>query len=67
MMPPNLTTRQCDVLRLICAGQSTAQIAESLRISVNTVETHRKNLFRRTGVKNAAGLVKYALDNQIEQ
>lgn len=65
VMPNDLTTRQRDVLRLICAEQSTTQIANSLHISVNTVETHRKNLLHRTGVKNAAGLVKYALENQL--
>lgn len=64
-MPQNLTTRQRDVLRLICAEHSTAQIADILQLSVNTVETHRKNLFRKLGVRNATGLVKYALENQL--
>ncbi len=64
-MPQELTTRQRDVLRLICAENSTVQIAAILQLSVNTVETHRKNLFRRLAVKNAAGLVKYAIENQL--
>ncbi len=64
-MADELTTRQRDVLRLICAENSTNQIARILQISVNTVETHRKALFRRLGVKNAAGLVKYALEKDL--
>lgn len=60
-----LTTRQRDVLRLICTEYSTAQIAHILQLSVNTVETHRKNLFRKLGVKNAVGLVKYAFENDL--
>lgn len=64
-MAQNLTTRQCDVLRLICAEHSTIQIAQILKISVNTVETHRKNLFRKLGVKNSTGLVKYALEKHL--
>lgn len=65
IMTEDLTTRQRDVLRLICAEYSTSQIAHILQISVNTVETHRKNMFRKLGVKNAAGLVKYALEKQL--
>jgi DNA-binding CsgD family transcriptional regulator len=64
-MQQELTTRQRDVLRLICREHSTAQIAEVLHLSVNTVETHRKHLFQKTGVKNAAGLVRYALENKL--
>ena len=64
-MSHTLTTRQLDVLRLICAEQSTNQIAVSLHISVNTVETHRKNLFHKLGVKNLVGLVKFAHENQL--
>jgi DNA-binding NarL/FixJ family response regulator len=58
-----LTPREKDVLQLICEECTTIEIAEKLFISVNTVETHRKNLISKTGVKNGIGLVKFALTN----
>ncbi|MFN8354231.1 MAG: LuxR C-terminal-related transcriptional regulator [Spirosomataceae bacterium] len=64
-MPTQLTQRQLDVLRLISAQYSTAQIAETLHLSVNTVETHRKNLFKKLGAKNAVGLVKIAIEQHL--
>ncbi len=56
-----LTLRQQQVLTLIAAEQTTAQIAQVLGLSVPTVETHRRNLFRRAGVRSVAGLVKEAM------
>ncbi|MCY7358904.1 MAG: helix-turn-helix transcriptional regulator [Rudanella sp.] len=65
LLPDELTTRQRDVLRLICAENSTVQIAHILQISVNTVESHRKAMFRKLGIKNSAGLVKYAFEKNL--
>lgn len=59
-----LTPREIDVLKLICEELTTAEIAERLFVSVNTVESHRKNLLNKTGSKNAIGLVKFALENK---
>lgn len=59
-----LTPREIDVLKLICDELTTAEIAEKLFVSVNTVETHRKNLLHKTGAKNVIGLVKFALENK---
>lgn len=56
-----LTTRQQQILTLIATELTTAQIAESLGVSVPTVETHRRNLFRKAGVRSVAGLVKEAM------
>ncbi len=56
-----LTIRQQQILDLIAAEQTTAQIAEALGLSVPTVETHRRNLFRKAGVRSMAGLVKEAM------
>lgn len=56
-----LTTRQQQILTLIAAELTTAQIAGTLGLSVPTVETHRRNLFRKAGVKSVAGLVKEAM------
>lgn len=61
----NLRDREKEVLRLISKEKSTKEIAELLFISVNTVETHRKNLMRKIGTKNMVGLVKYAIQQDI--
>ncbi|HYG50580.1 MAG TPA: response regulator transcription factor [Flavobacteriales bacterium] len=58
-----LTDREKDVLKLIAKEFTTPEIAEKLFISAYTVETHRKNLIRKLGVKNIAGLVKYAVQH----
>jgi len=57
----SLTQRETEILRLIANEYTTSQIAEQLFISINTVETHRKNLIRKLSVKNLAGLVKFAI------
>lgn len=58
-----LTPREIEVLQLICEELTTAQIADRLFVSVNTVETHRKNLLSKTGAKNSVGLAKFAMQN----
>lgn len=60
-----LTEREIDVLRLVCQQLSTKEIADSLFISPKTVETHKTNLMIKTGVKNMAGLVIYAVQNKV--
>lgn len=60
-----LTEREVDVLRLVCQQLSTKEIADALFISPKTVETHKTNLMIKTGVKNMAGLVIYAVQNTI--
>jgi len=60
-----LSSREKEILILISEEKSTQEIAKSLFISVNTVETHRKNLMRKIGTKNMIGLVKYAIQQDI--
>ena len=60
-----LTTREREVLELICNQLSTAEIAEKLFISPRTVETDRTTLLIKTGSQNLAGLVVYAIQNKI--
>jgi DNA-binding NarL/FixJ family response regulator len=60
-----LTTREKEVLELICHQCTAVEIAEKLDIGKRTVESHRKNLLLKTGVKNLAGLVIYAIQNKI--
>ena len=60
-----LTSRELEIIRLIAKELSTFEIAERLFISVATVETHRKNLFQKTGVKNAIGLILFAVKHRL--
>jgi LuxR family transcriptional regulator, transcriptional regulator of spore coat protein len=59
-----LTPREMDVLQLIGRELTTEQIANNLHLSVPTIETHRRNLFRKVGVQSAIGLIKVAIQNQ---
>ncbi|HBY68564.1 MAG TPA: DNA-binding response regulator [Flavobacteriaceae bacterium] len=60
-----LTERETEVLELICKQYKTAEIAQKLFISPRTVEVHRKNLLEKTDVKNVAGLVIFAIKNEL--
>jgi DNA-binding NarL/FixJ family response regulator len=60
-----LTPREKEILQLICEEHTTGEIAQQLFISKRTVEGHRQNLLDKTGVRNTAGLVIYALKNQL--
>ncbi|MCB0549799.1 MAG: response regulator transcription factor [Phaeodactylibacter sp.] len=60
-----LTKREREVLQLIVEEKSTQEIADQLYIAFSTVETHRKNLILKLGVKNTAGLVREALCQQL--
>ena len=55
-----ITAREMEVLKLMINEMSSREIAEKLFISERTVETHRKNLFRKTNSTNVVGLIKYA-------
>lgn len=56
-----LTPRQREVLQLIAEGYTTKAIAARLEVSVKTVETHRAQLMERLGIRDVAGLVRFAL------
>ncbi len=60
-----LSKREVEVLQLICQQLTATEIAKRLFINKRTVEGHRNNLFLKTGVKNTAGLVIYALQNKL--
>lgn len=61
----NLTSREVEIVKLIAEEYNNAQIADKLFISERTVETHRKNILRKTNTHNVLGLVKFAMDNGI--
>ena len=60
-----LTEREKEVLKLLCQGYNSSQIAEQLFISLRTVEGHRKHLLEKTGANNAVSLAVYAIRNQL--
>lgn len=60
-----LTERECEILALICQELTNREIANRLSISVRTVDAHRRNVLQKTGAKNTAGLVKYAIKHQV--
>jgi len=60
-----LTDREREILKLISKELTNRQIAEELFISERTVETHRKNIFRKTGTNNLVGLIKFAYANNL--
>jgi len=61
----HLTAREIEIIRLIEKEYSNKQIAEALFISERTVETHRKNIFRKTNTNSVIGLVKYAYEHRL--
>ncbi|MBL7945228.1 MAG: response regulator transcription factor [Flavobacteriales bacterium] len=60
-----LSDREIEVLKLICAEKTTPEIAEQLFLSPRTVEGHRNNILLKTGARNVAGLVVFAMTNGI--
>jgi two-component system, NarL family, nitrate/nitrite response regulator NarL len=61
----HLTAREVEIIRLIEKEYNNKQIAEALFISERTVETHRKNIFRKTNTNSVIGLVKYAYEHRL--
>jgi DNA-binding NarL/FixJ family response regulator len=60
---PTLTERERTILRSVAAGLTTAAISEELWVSEHTVKFHLTNIYRKLGVPNRAGAVRYALEN----
>jgi DNA-binding NarL/FixJ family response regulator len=61
-----LTDRELEIFRLIGAGNSTSTIAEQLFLSPHTVDTHRENIKKKLGFKNAAELNRQAIQSMLE-
>lgn len=61
----HLTIREIEIIRLIEKEFNNRQIADSLFISERTVETHRKNIFRKTQTSGLIGLIKYAYEHKL--
>lgn len=61
----SLSKREMEIITLIKKGMSSKEIAETLNISNYTVETHRKNIFRKLKIKSVSELVSFAYDNKL--
>lgn len=61
----DLTGRENQILELIASGKSNQEVADTLFLSIKTVETHKANILGKLGLKNMAELVKYAIKNNI--
>ena len=60
-----LTKREIEILKLVAQEYSNQEIGEKLFISTSTVDTHRKHILLKLGVRNTVGLVKYCLQNNL--
>ena len=58
---PSLTNREREVLQLLAEGRTTKEIASKLCVSIKTIETHRKQIMEKLGLKSVAELTKYAI------
>jgi DNA-binding NarL/FixJ family response regulator len=65
-LPDALTPREAEVLKLIAAGLSNAEIAKALVVSAATVKTHVNRIFYKTGARNRAQAVRYAYKHGID-
>ena len=61
----SISKREREVLELICREFTSSEIAKELYISIRTVENHRKNLLAKTNARNTAGLILFAVRNQL--
>jgi len=64
-IPQELTPKELEIIRLIAEGRITKEIAEILFISVHTVNTHRKNIFKKLNIKNSSELIMLAIKKGI--
>ncbi len=60
-----LTEREEDVLKLLAEGMSNKEVGDKLNISVHTVNSHRKNIMEKTGIRSVSGLTIYAVSKGI--
>lgn len=61
--PVSITKREQEILNLIADGLTSQEISEALKLSIRTVESHRYNLMQKLNLKNAAQLIKYAIQH----
>ncbi|MDB5199234.1 MAG: response regulator transcription factor [Chitinophagaceae bacterium] len=59
------SAKEFTIIRLICRGHSSQQIADELKHSIRTIDSYRKNILKKMNVKNVTGILKYAIKNKI--
>ena len=64
-LPNELTKREYEILGLVASGKTNKELAETLFISIKTVDTHKTNILEKLGLKNTTELIKYAIKNNI--
>lgn len=57
----DLTVREREVLQLVAEGHTTKEIAQMLNLSTKTIDSHREHIMEKLGIRNVAGLTKYAI------
>jgi DNA-binding NarL/FixJ family response regulator len=60
-----ISERELEIIQLIAEGYTNQQIADKLVLSAHTINTHRKNIMSKLGVKNTAGIVMYAVKSEL--
>jgi DNA-binding NarL/FixJ family response regulator len=60
-----LTRRETEIIQRLARGYNTQQISEELFLSQHTVDTHRKNIFRKLEINSTADLVRFAHENKL--
>lgn len=63
--PPQLTRREKQIIKLLAEGKTSVRIAGELSVSAHTIDTHRRNLMQKFGVKNTAELIRTATLQQL--
>ncbi|MBS1636736.1 MAG: response regulator transcription factor [Bacteroidetes bacterium] len=63
--PVNLSDREIEVIKLICKEHTTSEISTKLCLSVRTVDNHRESILEKTGARNVAGIVMFAIKNNL--
>lgn len=61
----NISAREIEIIRMIAEGYSNKEIADKLFLSIHTVNTHRRNIMNKLGVNNTAGIVMFAVKENI--
>jgi DNA-binding NarL/FixJ family response regulator len=59
--PPELSSRETEVLQLVAEGKANKQTAAELNISIKTVEKHRQSLMNKLNIHDTAGLTRHAI------
>jgi len=67
IQPDPLSPRERQVLQLLAEGRKTREVAALLSISIKTAESHRTRIMKKLGIKETAGLVRYALRQGVTQ